>query len=290
MSVTALSRKQFDAAGNPTTPLGRLMHYLDVSELHQLSPTILHDNDRRPRSPTWVNVYREIMEWAILFDILRTTTFGTDTLMLFDGLLRSKVFAGDLFHRLLQGIREAITAHAQRRRNVYLAGIAKHSQVYTRYRLAMSLEDVMTAPYPCSVEIPREIEAKAYRWAEYARGDDVNTGDGEINKYVGGKMFFVKFGGGRRDPIWPVDIFVSQTDKSHIIIGCMLADAVSGFPVPLYPLCLQRAHENAALVDFDFDVLQDQIYEAVRDILGDQAPVLDAFTLQSADPAAARYS
>ena len=70
----------------------------------------------------------------------------------------------------------------------------------------------------------------------------------------------------------------------------MLADAINGFPVPYYPICLQKAHENAALVDFDFDILQDRIYGAIRDILGEESQVLDVFRLQDADPAQKRYS
>lgn len=110
-----------------------------------------------------------------------------------------------------------------------------------------------------------------------------------MNKYVGGKLFFVKFGNRPRDPIWPVDVFVPQVEHAPVILGAMLGDAVQGFPVPVYPRCLQRAHENAALVDFDFDQLQDQIFAGIRDILGDEAPALDTFRLQDADPALRRY-
>jgi len=73
-------------------------------------------------------------------------------------------------------------------------------------------------------------------------------------------------------------------------MGHLLADALSGFPVPFYPLCLQKAHENAALVDFDFDILQDKIFEGIQNILGDESHVLDAARLQDHDPAQARYS
>jgi hypothetical protein len=52
---------------------------------------------------------------------------------------------------------------------------------------------------------------------------------------------------------------------------------------------LQKAHENAALVDFDFDILQDVIYEGVRKSLGIGAATLDTFKLQDADPAQRRY-
>lgn len=103
-------------------------------------------------------------------------------------------------------------------------------------------------------------------------------------------MFLVKFGNRKRDPIWPVDIFLPQISNSQLILGSMLTDAINGFPVPHYPRCLQKAHENAALVDFDFDILQDFIYEGVRESLGAQAELLDAFQLQDADPAQRRYS
>ena len=53
------------------------------------------------------------------------------------------------------------------------------------------------------------MEENAYVWSEYARGDDRELEGGEINKFVDGKMFLVKFGKRRRDPIWPVDIFLS---------------------------------------------------------------------------------
>jgi hypothetical protein len=289
-SVTELSTRQFDRRGAPATQLGKLMTHLDVRDITALTHMIRRNDGDRPVSPSWVNVYRELVEWAILFVIIREYFFATDTIVIFDGLLRSKVFAGDKFKRYLDGMQESIQAHrGKRNRNIYLAGVAKHSKVLDRYRLAMSLEEVLAVDYPCYVEVPRDLEAKAYVWSEYARGNDIESEGGEINKFVGGKMFFVKFGNRPRDPIWPVDIFLPQRQHAPVILGCMLADALNGFPVPLYPLCLQRAHENAALVDFDFDVLQDQVFEGIRQILGPEAHALDTFRLQDADPAQRRY-
>ncbi|MCI0700922.1 MAG: hypothetical protein L0241_07555, partial [Planctomycetia bacterium] len=142
---------------------------------------------------------------------------------------------------------------------------------------------------PAFVEVPRSVEEKAYVWSEFARGDDRESEGREINKFVGGKMFLVKFGSHPRDPVWPVDIFTAQKDDAQVILGSMLADAINGFPVPHYPRCLQKAHENAALVDFDFDILQDYIYEGIRRTLGDQSRTLDVFQLQDSDPAQKRY-
>ncbi len=287
--VHTLNERQFNKDGYARTALGEMMVFLGVNSLPTLSHMIRPKDRGKPVSPSWVQVYRELVEWAILFSILNKD-FGTDTLIVSDGLLRSKVFASDLFQRLLQGIKERIESQWNRsHRRVYLAGVAKHSKVLSRYRLAMALEGVLLTDYPAYVEVPREVEERAYLWSEFARGDDRAGEGGEINKFVGGKMFLVKFGAHRRDPVWPVDIFVPQVRESQVILGSMLADAINGFPVPHYPRCLQKAHENAALVDFDLDILQDFIYEGVRTSLGGNASTLDVFQLQDADPAQRRY-
>lgn len=283
--VQKLNELQFAADGTPQTALGEMMAFLEVDSLPKLSHMIRPTDKGSPVSPGWVQVYRDLVEWAILFAILKKD-FATDTLIVRDGLLRTKIFAKDRFQRLLQGMKDRIDMQWNKsRRRVYLAGLAKHSKVLSRYRLAMALEGVLQTDYPAYVEVPREVEEKAYIWSEFARGDDRAGDGGEINKFVGGKMFLVKFGSHRRDPVWPVDIFVPQIGEAQVILGSMLADAINGFPVPHYPQCLQRAHENAALVDFDFDILQGFIYKGVRSSLGGDAGILDAFQLQDADPA-----
>jgi hypothetical protein len=283
-----LESRHLDASGCGITPLGRMMEFLGVRRLQDLSPMLRPSSPDRPASPSWVGVYRELMEWAILFDIF-SFNFASDTVVIFDGLLRSKVFAKDLFARLLEGIKARIQEKRKSQRNYYLVGIAKHSKVLDRYRLAMRLEGVLDTNYPAYVEVPRDIEAKAYIWSEYARGSEVALEGGEVNKFVGGKMFLVKFGESRYDPIWPVDIFEPQKDQAQKIMGYLLEDAKAGFPILHYPASLQKAHENAALVGFDIQVLQDQVFAALSKSLGKESGALDIFRLQDADPARRRY-
>lgn len=288
--VLALGEQQF-ADGEPSTPLGELMAYLGVGTLPGLSHMIHPPRDGRPTSTGWVMTYRSLVEWAILFKIIRTKDFATDTLIVFDGLLRSKLFARDNFTRMMSGIREAIEEKRRtQKRHLYLVGVAKHNAVLARYQLAMALEGILATNYPAYVDISRDLEEKAYVWSEWARGEDVAEEGREANKFVGGKMFFVKFGGGRRDPVWPVDIFLPQAAEAQKIFGCLLNDAIEGFPVAHYPRCLQKAHDNAALVDFDFDVLQDEVFRGLRTALGDEAPALDIFRLRDADPGQRRYN
>jgi hypothetical protein len=293
----ALNARHFSDDGKARTALGQMMQKLlppgeqNLWRLSSMIPAPPTGKERiQPISPSWVQVYRELTEWAVLLKLLSEHTYGSDTVIIADGNLRSKVFRGDLFVRYRAEVERAINAHKLNRRNLYLVGVSKHSKVLQRYRLAMGIEGILRTDYPAYVEVPRELEEKAYVWGEYARGDEeaIRAG-GEANKFVGGKMFFVKFGSRPHDPIWPIDIFTPQTKDAAMILGYVLADAIEGFPVPFYPQCLQRAHENAALVDFDMTILQDEVIRSVRGILAEHAARLDEMTLQPSDPSGARY-
>ena len=270
-------------------PLKKMMDYLGVDSLTKLSPMIRLSKPGEPVSSSWVQVYRELVEWATLFSLVREHEFASDTLVVFDGLLRSKVFSGTLFNKLKTGIEDSIREMESRTHcKVYVVGLAKHSKVLTRYRLAMHIDGVMKTRYPCYGKVPRDMEEKAYVWSEYAR-DDSFDGKGEINKFVAGKMFLVKFGDKPDDPIWPVDIFLPQETKCDVILGYLLNDALYGFPIPWYPMSLQKAHNNSALVDFDMDIIQGQIEESIRDALNEKSERFNAFLLSENDIAARRY-
>src|SRR5439155_20720499 len=125
------------------------------------------------------------------FSLVRDHDFGTDTVIVCDGLLRSKMFAGALFTKYREGLEEGIRHQFDKsRRRIYVVGIAKHSKVLQTYRLALALEAVLRNTYPSYLEIPQELEEKVYKWSEYA-----NVG-AEGGKFVSGKLFFVKFGSG----------------------------------------------------------------------------------------------
>jgi hypothetical protein len=271
-------------------PLKKMMDFLGVNSLTQLSPMIKRNDPGKPISSSWVQVYRELVEWATLFSLIKDREFASNTLIVFDGLLRSKVFTGVLFNRLKSGIEDIIKEKERTTRcKLYVVGLAKHSKVLDRYRLAMSLDKVMKTNYPCYAKVPKKMEEKAYVWSEYARDDSFDGNVTEINKFVAGKMFLVKFGDKQDDPIWPVDILMSQVNEADRIIGNLLNDAIYGFPIPWYPMSLQKAHNNSALVDFDMDVIQGEILNSIRAALGDKSDRLNAFLLVDGDVAARRY-
>ena len=242
-----LSRAQFCDRGSPVTSLGRLITDLKVDPptLNALSQMIPDGKTIRERpddvSPTWVLVYRDLCEWAALYERLCYRNAVTDTIFVRDGLLRSKMFRGELFMRLCERLIDAIAkARDTTRRRLYVVGLAKHSKVLARYRLAMALERTLPRGSPRYVHVPRELEANAYVWPEYARGVESRDADTEAPKYVGGDMFFVRFGPRSNDPIWTVDLLSGQMDSADEAFGYLLADASDGFPIPLYPRCLSK--------------------------------------------------
>lgn len=286
--IKELDAIHLDPRGQPISPLGKMMVALGVRSLEKLSPMLRDPPDGSPRSPSWTQVYRELNEWAVLLELVQKP-YGTDTLIVFDGFLRSKVFRGTLFAEYGKLLDRHIADQRAKRRDIIVIGVAKHSKVLTRYRLALKLLGILRGRFPAFLEVPRELEERAYLWSEYARGRDDLGEAGEASKFVNGKMFFVKFGDRPHDTIWPVDILESQIPLASRAFGYLVKDAQEGFPVPLYPRSLQKAHEAAALVGFDMDILQDVIINGVRDVLKKDAPVLDEFLLEPTDPSAARY-
>ena len=277
-----LNARHFDDHGAGLTPLGRLAEALGLRKLQDLSP-VFKDNSE-DRSPSWVQVYREMSEWAVLLELLQTKEFATDTVIVRDGFLRSKMFKAGLFGKLREAIDNEICRHFEEsRRRIYIVGIAKHSKFLQKYRLAMAIAGVLRIAYPAYVPVHTNLEAKVYKWSEYA------TGGGEGEAYVAGSMFLVKFGKSPYSPTWAIDIFTSQVEAAPTIFGYLLADCADGFPIPHYPQCLQRAHAKAAIVDFDRDIVQDQIFSALRNTLGDKRFIIDEMALQESDPSRRRY-
>jgi hypothetical protein len=269
----ALSKEQFNKKEGPT-PLGKMMTDLEVdppllSELCYAipSPELIKKHPEKI-NPSWVQAYRDLCEWAVLYDLIRNTTFSNNTLIVKDGPLRNALINRKYFTKWKQLIGDTIDNIYQKdRRRVFLVGLFKHSKVFTRYQLAMSLEQTLPPGEPRYVRVPRELEAKSYLWEEFSYNLGPEGSGREAPNYVAGDLYFVRFGPRSGDPVWAVDIYSRQKDFASEIFGYLLADAINGFPVPFYPRCLQQAHEHAEVVGFDYDILQEEIVKAIRNSL-----------------------
>src|SRR5262245_58783645 len=123
-----LSAAQFNEDDTPKTALGYMMRDLGVSKLYELSPMIPEPKKKEDPSAvktSWVLVYRDLCEWAVLYERICRYGFPTDTLIVRDGLLRSKLFSKELFIAFRKNVRAAIEKAAREtRRKIYLVGFA----------------------------------------------------------------------------------------------------------------------------------------------------------------------
>ncbi len=268
------------------TVLGELMTDLGITRLAGLSPMMAG------RSPSWVQAYRDLCEWATLYDLICHHDFAADTLVVRDGLLRTTIFSGDLLVRAGRLMKAAIDRQErENHRRVWLVGLAKKTKVLDHYRLAMSLAGIFDRGTPCFVPVPRRMQESVYRASDYLRdpGDD----DTHVTRNGGadniGEMYFVRFGPRAADPVWTADILAWQASDAQAIFGHLQADAAAGFPVPFYPFSLQQADLHSRVADLDVEIIEDSLVEAVRDLVGhDKAHIVDALRLTT-DVAARRY-
>ncbi len=138
-------------------------------------------------------------------------------------------------------------------------------------------------------EYLRILEEKAYKWAEWSRGAEIESENVKAQKHVAGDMYLVRFGKHTGDPIFAVDIFSQHRQNAPEIFGYLLNDAINGFPVPFYPLCLQRAHNHAQIVDFDLEIFQNEIFSSVQNLLPkEKRGIVDSLRLHS-DLSTRRY-
>jgi hypothetical protein len=274
--VRELSRKHLAER----TALGRLMTDLGATELRDLSPLM------SGRSNRWVEVYRDLCEWATLYDLVCNHDFAADTLIVRDGLLRATIFAGDTLVRVGRQMRAAVERQArENRRRVWLTGLAKKTKVLDHYRLAMSLAGIFDHGTPCFVPVPANLQDSVYRSGEYLRDPDDQAASGNI-----GRMYFVRFGPHPGDPIWTADLLAWQAADAQAVFGHLQADAAAGFPVPFYPFSLQQADAHSRVADLDVEIIEDSLVDAVRDLVGtDKAHIVDALRLTT-DVAARRYA
>ena len=93
--------------------------------------------------------------------------------------------------------------------NVSIVGVAKQSAVLSRLSVALELEETFHKPFPCFVQVPKDIEEECYNY-DRTRLDTLETSEpNEDGKYLYqsiGKLFLVKFGDRPFDPVWSVDI------------------------------------------------------------------------------------
>ena len=213
-----------------------------------------------------IKVYRDIVEWAVLYDLMKYRDWGSDTIIVREGMLRSKAFKRDIFPKIDSLVRKAYQDHKQEKITVSMVGVAKQSSVLSRLSVALDLEETLHEPYPCYVEVPKEIESECYNfdrtWIDTLETSEPDE-DGKYLYQSMGKLFLAKFGNRPFDPVWPVDIAEWQVNETDKILGQLISDAQYGFPIPDFPMCVQKAHDYAKVNGIEVDILNDILFEGI---------------------------
>jgi hypothetical protein len=253
-------------ADNPllVEPLRRLCNDLntDVIGLSYL----LGGLGQQGKSTGAVRIYRDIVEWAVLYDLMKYREWGSDTIIVREGMLRTKSFKRKIFPKIDELIRESYHEHKKKKITVSMVGVAKQSAVLSRLSVALELEETLHKPYSCYVQVPNDIEAECYNfdrtWLDTLETSEPDE-NGKILYQSMGKLFLVKFGNRPFDPVWPVDIAAWQLSEVEQILGQLLHDAQYGFPIPDFPMCVQKAHDFAKVNGLEVDILQDILLEGI---------------------------
>jgi len=260
-------------------PLKKLCEDLNINRLEELS--YLLSGLEEGKSTGAIRCYRDIVEWAVLYDLIVNYEWGSDTVIVRDGLLRTKSFKRDVFPKIDTKIREGVEKHKRRNVNVSVVGVAKQSAVLSRLAVALELEGVFHKPFPCYAKVPPEIENECYNydrtWLDtyesIVEHNEEAREKGEKEKpflYQSmGQMYLVKFGDRPNDPVWPVDIATWQINEADRIIGQLTLDAQNGFPIPDYPMCIQKAHDYAKIGGIEVAILQDLLFEGITQNLNE---------------------
>ena len=124
-------------------PLQRLCKDLNMSVLDL---SYLLKSIDEGKSTGAVRTYRDIVEWAVLYDLLKYREWGSDTIIVREGLLRTKSFKREVFPKIDQKIREACEEHKKKNVNVSIVGVAKQSAVLSRLAIALELEGTLQKP------------------------------------------------------------------------------------------------------------------------------------------------
>jgi len=216
-------------------PLQRLSADLGMS-LHQMS-YLIRGMGQPGKSTGAVRCYRDIVEWAVLYDMVCNPTiqWGGDTILVRDGLLRTKSFTRDAFPKIDAQIRAGVDAHARRNVSLSLVGVAKQSAVLSKLAVALELEATFHKPFPCFVKVDKDIEENCYNfdrtWLETYESSEADEAGRHLYQSMG-SLFLAKFGDQPMDPVWPVDIAVWQAGHAERILGQLTVDAQQGFPIP----------------------------------------------------------
>ena len=213
-------------------------------------------------------VLMEISELACIFDMVTSAPEDHGTIILKDGLLRTKTIKAELILALKERL-------AEKRNRVKVVGVAKTSRLVFLLQAAILCEKIFPEGQIGYVKIPLDLENMAYRWSSRGR---LRPGKPERLEYAFGSLYIAKLSKARNMFV-TVEIperfdgggqIYSDMDTAEIM-GYLAKDAMYSYPVMGYPQTIMKAHEFAARLGLPSSILRDRI---MSDLIENTDPAL----------------
>ena len=251
--------------------LGVILGDLDADPIIQNFLSIMGKNSLQETTEILTNreTLMELAEFACMFNAVVKAPDDGKTLVLRDGLLRTKKIKSEL-------IRELKKILAQKRNHVRIVGVAKTSKIVFLLKAALICERIFPKEQIGYVKIPLSLENMAYRWS----GSGRLTGAPAKLNYAFGSLYVAKLSR-RKDLLVAVEIPETDGDdrvytNSDVteIMGYLAKDSAHSYPVLGYPQTLMRAHEFAVSLGLPASILRDRI---MRDLVENTDPRLASY-------------
>ena len=225
--------------------------------------------------PTARETLMEIAEFACMFSAVAAAPDDGKTMILRDGLLRTKKIKSELITRLKQTL-------ARKKGHVRVAGVAKKSRIIFLLKAALVCERVFPKGQIGYVKIPLDLENMAYKWGG---GKRLGPGSAVPLEYAFGSLYIAKLSR-RKDLLVTVEMPDSSADNAAIysdediteMMGYLARDSAHSYPVLGYPQTLMRAHEHAAGMGLPASILRDRI---IKELVNDMDPMLSDYIRDS---------
>ena len=224
--------------------INKFLSILDASNLAEVSE-ILKDP----------GTLMEIGEFACIFDKITTTSPEEKTIVMKDGLLRTKKIKSELLGKLKEILKT-------KKNHVKLVGVAKTSKIVSLLSTALFLEKKVPPNQIGYIKIPLELELKVYTW----------SGKGKIRdkierlNYAFGDLYIVKLS--KLGNILVTVEVPEDYSKEEVteIISYLAKDSKYSYPVLGYPQTIMRAHEAAVRIGLPASIVKDKILERIREL------------------------
>lgn len=216
----------------------------------------------------------ELGEFACIFRKVMSAPSDEKTIILRDGLLRTKKIKAELIATLKARLKE-------KKNHVNLVGVAKTSKVVFLLKAALMCERVFPNDQIGYVKIPLDIENMAYRWSGHGR----LGAEAEPLDYAFGDLYVAKLS--RSNNMFVTVEIPKDADNSTNIyskgeimemMSYLARDAMHSYPVMGYPQTIMRAHESAVRLGIPSSVLRDNI---INDLIRSTDPIVAEYARDS---------